>query len=89
MPTSAGRLSTWSPTTAWARVRPSPCLASFPDPGYFRMDGGFSYRLPKGVEIFGRMDNLLDRKYEEVLGYPSLPFNFVAGVRYSFTPRRS
>jgi outer membrane receptor protein involved in Fe transport len=63
-----------------------PCL--FPDKGYIRMDGGFSYRLPKGVEIFGRMDNLLDRKYEEVLGYPSLPFNFVAGVRYSFTPRK-
>ncbi len=63
-----------------------PCL--LPDKGYIRMDGGFSYRLPKGVEIFGRMDNLLDRKYEEVLGYPSLPFNFIAGVRYSFTPRK-
>jgi outer membrane receptor protein involved in Fe transport len=52
------------------------------------MDGGFSYRLPKGVEIFGRMDNILDRKYEEVLGYPSLPFNFLAGVRYSFPTRK-
>jgi len=63
-----------------------PCL--FTDKGYFRMDGGFSYRLPKGVEIFGRMDNMLDRKYEEVLGYPSLPFNFLAGVRYSFPMRQ-
>ncbi len=61
-----------------------PC--QFEDPGYFRWDGGFSYRLPKGFEIFGRMDNLLNRKYEEVLGYPSLPFNFLAGVRYSFAP---
>jgi outer membrane receptor protein involved in Fe transport len=61
-----------------------PCL--FQDKGYFRMDGGFSYRLPKGVEIYGRMDNMLDRKYEQVLGYPSLPFNFLAGVRYSFAP---
>ncbi len=56
-----------------------PCL--FPDKGYTRVDGGFSYRLPKGVEIFGRMSNILDQKYEEVLGYPSLPFNFLAGVR--------
>lgn len=61
-----------------------PCL--FSDKSYIRMDGGFSYRLPKGVEIFGRMDNMLDRKYEEVLGYPSLPFNFLAGIRYSFAP---
>ncbi len=58
-----------------------PCL--FSDNGYTRVDGGFSYRLPKGVEIFGRMSNILDRKYEEVLGYPSMPFNFLAGVRVS------
>ncbi len=64
-----------------------PC--QFEAPGYFRWAGGFSYRLPKGFEIFGRMDNMLDRKYEEVLGYPSLPFNFLAGLRYSFTPHRS
>jgi outer membrane receptor protein involved in Fe transport len=63
-----------------------PCL--FSDKGYVRMDGGFSYRLPKGVEIYGRMDNMLDKKYEEVLGYPSLPFNFIAGVRYSFPTRK-
>jgi outer membrane receptor protein involved in Fe transport len=62
-----------------------PCL--FPDKGYTRVDGGFSYRLPKGVEIYGRMDNLLNQKYEEVLGYPSLPFNFLAGVRISFPGR--
>jgi outer membrane receptor protein involved in Fe transport len=62
-----------------------PCL--FPDKGYTRVDGGFSYRLPKGVEIYGRMDNLLNQKYEEVLGYPSLPFNFLAGLRVSFPGR--
>jgi outer membrane cobalamin receptor len=63
-----------------------PCL--FPDKGYVRMDGGFSYRLPRGVEIYGRLDNMLDKKYEEVLGYPSLPFNFLAGIRYSFPTRQ-
>jgi outer membrane cobalamin receptor len=62
-----------------------PCL--FPDKGYVRVDGGFSYRLPRGVEIYGRLDNMLDQKYEEVLGYPSLPFNFLAGVRISFPGR--
>jgi outer membrane receptor protein involved in Fe transport len=62
-----------------------PCL--FQDKGYVRVDGGFSYRLPKGVEIYGRMDNMLDQKYEEVLGYPSLPFNFIAGVRITVPGR--
>jgi outer membrane receptor protein involved in Fe transport len=62
-----------------------PCL--FPDKRYARVDGGFSYRLPRRVEIYGRMDNLLDQKYEEVLGYPSLPFNFLAGIRFSFPGR--
>jgi outer membrane receptor protein involved in Fe transport len=56
-----------------------PCL--FPGKGYVRVDGGFSYRLPHSVEIYGRLGNILNRKYEEVLGYPSLPFNFLAGFR--------
>ena len=38
--------------------------------GYTRADAGFSYRLPKGVEIYGRLNNFLNQKYEEVLGYP-------------------
>jgi outer membrane receptor protein involved in Fe transport len=62
-----------------------PCL--FTNKGYVRVDGGFSYRLPAGVEIYGRLDNLLDQKYEEVLGYPSLPLNFLAGFRISFPGR--
>jgi outer membrane receptor protein involved in Fe transport len=62
-----------------------PCL--FPDKSYARVDGGFSYRLAHGVELFGRLDNLVDQKYEEVLGYPSLPFNFLAGIRFSFPAR--
>jgi len=61
------------------------CL--FPDKSYVRVNGGFSYRLPRGVEIYGRLDNLVDQKYEEVLGYPSLPFNFLAGVRFNFPGR--
>jgi outer membrane cobalamin receptor len=62
-----------------------PCL--FMNKGYARVDGGFSYRLPMDVEIYGRLDNMLDHKYEEVLGYPSLPFNFLAGLRFSFPAR--
>ena len=62
-----------------------PCL--FNDKGYTRMDGGFSYRLPAGVELFGKLGNILDKKYEEVLGYPALPFNFLAGLRIDIPGR--
>jgi outer membrane cobalamin receptor len=59
-----------------------PCL--FTDKGYVVLNGGFSYGLARGLEIYGHLNNLLDRKYEEVLGYPALPFNFLAGVKFTF-----
>jgi len=52
--------------------------------GYTRADAGLSYRLPKGVEIYGRLNNFLNQKYEEVLGYPALRLNFMAGMRFAF-----
>jgi len=59
-----------------------PCL--FNNKGYLRADGGFSYRLPRGVELYGQLNNFLDRRYEEAFGYPALPLNFLAGVRFTF-----
>jgi outer membrane cobalamin receptor len=58
-----------------------PCL--FTNPGYIRADAGFRYRLPRGVEVYGRLNNLLNRKYEESFGFPALHANFLAGVRLS------
>jgi outer membrane cobalamin receptor len=54
------------------------------NPGYTRADAGFSYQLPRGVEVYGRLNNFLNQKYEEVLGYPSLHLNFMAGMRFRF-----
>jgi outer membrane receptor protein involved in Fe transport len=59
-----------------------PCF--FKNHGYTRADGGFSYRLPYGVEIYGKINNFLNQKYEEVFGYPALRLNFMAGMRYRF-----
>ena len=58
------------------------CL--FENTGYARLDGGFSYRAYKGLELYGQVYNLLDRHYEEVLGFPALPLNFMAGIRVTF-----
>ena len=43
-----------------------------------------SLTAPRRLELYGRLYNLLDKHYEEVLGYPALPLNFVAGLRFTF-----
>ena len=53
----------------------------FDAPGYSVWHAGASWRLAKGVQVFGRVTNLFDRAYEEVLGYPALPRGVAAGVR--------
>jgi outer membrane cobalamin receptor len=60
-------------------------MGFFDNKGYVRADIGFSYRLQHGIELYGRLNNFLNQKYEEVFGYPSLPLNFVAGMKFSFS----
>jgi outer membrane cobalamin receptor len=57
------------------------CL--FTNKGYIRADSGFSYRLSPRVELYGRLNNFLNQKYEEAFGFPALPLNFLAGVRFT------
>jgi outer membrane receptor protein involved in Fe transport len=59
-----------------------PCL--FTSKGYVDVNAGFAYRFAHGVELYGRLNNLLNQKYEESLGFPALHFNFLAGVRFEF-----
>jgi outer membrane receptor protein involved in Fe transport len=56
----------------------------FYNKAYTRADAGFAYRLPRGVEIYGRLNNLLNQKYEESFGFPSLHLNFIAGMKFNF-----
>ena len=56
----------------------------FPNKGYALANTGFSYRLRQGVEVYGRLNNFLNQKYEESLGFPALRLNFLAGIRVSF-----
>jgi outer membrane receptor protein involved in Fe transport len=56
-----------------------PCL--FRNHGYQLLNAGFAYRLPKGIEIYGRLNNFLNQRYEEAFGFPSLRLNFIAGFK--------
>lgn len=50
-------------------------------PGFAVADVGGALTLGRGVEVFGRVGNLFDRRYEEVLGYPAPGRYVMAGVR--------
>ena len=60
-----------------------PCL--FWSGSYVDANAGFSYRLPRGVEIFGHVNNFLNEHYEESFGYPALRLNFISGIRFTFS----
>ncbi len=49
---------------------------------YQRLDFAWTYRFTSRVAMFGRIENLLNQDYEEVLGYPAYRLNFSAGMRF-------
>ncbi len=53
------------------------------NPGYARWDLGFSLRLVRGATLFSRVENLFDKKYQDVIGYPALRRNYRAGIRWA------
>ena len=51
-------------------------------PGYFLLDTGGWYKINSRVTVYGNAENILNRFYEEVTGYPALRANFRAGFRF-------
>jgi vitamin B12 transporter len=49
--------------------------------GYVRADVGGWYAINHRVTAYANVENALDRRYNEVVGYPALPINFRAGFR--------
>jgi outer membrane cobalamin receptor len=50
--------------------------------GYVRADLGGWYAINSHVSAYANVENALDRRYNEVVGYPALPVNFRAGFRF-------
>ncbi len=53
-------------------------------PNYVVVNLAASYDICKNFQIFGRVDNLLDRNYEEVKGYGASRIAAYGGVKLSF-----
>jgi outer membrane receptor protein involved in Fe transport len=47
-------------------------------------DAGMRFGRIRGEELYVRVQNMLDRHYAEVFGFPAPPVNFVAGVKVDF-----
>lgn len=50
--------------------------------GYVRADLGGWYAIHSRITAYLNIENALDRRYNEVVGYPALPINFRAGIRF-------
>ena len=50
-------------------------------PGYAVVGAGATVRITRSLEVFGRVQNLLDRRYEETLGFPAPARTVMVGVR--------
>jgi vitamin B12 transporter len=51
---------------------------------YTKVDLSIFYDFTKNFQIFGRIENLLDRKYQEVRGYSTPGQSFYAGGKVTF-----
>lgn len=48
------------------------------------LHAGASYNVFKGVSVYARLHNLLNKKYQYYLGYPTEGLNFVGGLSFKF-----
>jgi outer membrane receptor protein involved in Fe transport len=53
----------------------------FHSPGFAVADAGAAIHLTRQADVVVRADNLFDRRYESVLGYPAPRRAFSVGVR--------
>ena len=51
-------------------------------PGYVLVNAGAWYNLTSRITPYVNVENLLNRSYEEVIGYPALGINFRTGIRF-------
>ena len=53
----------------------------FSHPSYTTSDAALTYDFPRAISAFVRIENMLDRDYQEVLGYRALGRSVTVGTR--------
>jgi vitamin B12 transporter len=54
------------------------------NPGYARFDVASSYSIGRGISLYARATNLLDKQYQDAIGFPALGRDVRVGVNYRF-----
>jgi vitamin B12 transporter len=62
-----------------------PCISR--NPGYARFDLATSYLFARGISFTGRVTNLLDKQYQDTIGFPALGRDYRLGLNYRFAGR--
>ncbi len=55
------------------------------DWSFAKLDAGASFKLCSWLSVYGQAENLTSNRHIAPIGYPSLPFNFRAGLRIEWT----
>src|SRR5262249_12499339 len=55
-----------------------PCLTR--NPGYARFDVATAFDVARGISFYGRVSNLLDKQYQEAIGFPALGRDYRLGL---------
>jgi len=53
------------------------------NPGYARFDLATSYEIRRGVTVYGRVENLFDKQFQDVIGFPALGRDFRLGMKFT------
>jgi vitamin B12 transporter len=53
------------------------------NPGYALVNLAATYNVARGFSVYGRIDNLANKQYQEVYGFPALGREFRIGVKYT------
>ena len=53
----------------------------YPGRGFTTVSAGGSWHATRALQVFARVTNLFDERYEEVLGFPAAPRSAYAGIR--------
>jgi outer membrane cobalamin receptor len=57
------------------------------NPSHFRLDLATQIVMGHGMTAIANVGNLLDRHYQDAIGYPALGLNYRAGLKYTWGPR--
>jgi iron complex outermembrane receptor protein/vitamin B12 transporter len=53
------------------------------DAGYQKIDFNGSLRINSALELYSSLENILNEHYDAAFGFPSLPFTFRTGVKFT------